>query len=111
MREIKFKFWEPVNKIMSLWGEFDYTFIVETPVHGAIMQYIGLKDINGKEIYEGDIMKAEDGTWEVQWRDAANFALINDAKQEGSVAFADGTYALEETEIIGNIYENPELLK
>jgi len=73
------------------------------------MQYTGLKDKNGKEIYEGDIVKKfnsadhprkpnkECGTFKVEW----NYA-------QASFGMTGGRSHIYE--IIGNIYENPELL-
>jgi uncharacterized phage protein (TIGR01671 family) len=103
MREIKFRAWDKKarNMIMGL------------PVHSAVaqkivtksvdlltnfpseddkfilMQFTGLKDKNGKQIYEGDVLKYEKYIINVEWNEEAG----ND-----------------DFEIIGNVYENPELL-
>lgn len=67
---------------------------------GVLMQYTGLKDKNGVEIYEGDVLKGNTKNNSVFW----NEKLMQ--WQTDSVML----WAYYEPEIIGNIYENPELL-
>jgi hypothetical protein len=75
-----------------------------------LLQYTGLEDKNGIEIYEGDI--CENGDWE---EDAHCYRTWNDVVEwkDGDAGFS-GTYPNVDgmkCEVIGNIYENPELLK
>jgi hypothetical protein len=65
-----------------------------------IMQYTGLKDKNGIEIYEGDILK-----WPIGMPGVVRTRNLFD----GDMSF-DGT-EVRHAEVIGNIYENPELVK
>ena len=74
----------------------------------VLLQYAGLKDKNGKKIYEGYIIKKSSGAiGEVVYLKAtAGYKLYNNG-QVFDLFEADARYL----EIIGNIYENPELLK
>ena len=80
-----------------------------------IMQYTGIKDKNGKEIYEGDIIRLKhhiDKRINVVGKvvflsEQASFGIIDDLGQEYPL-FRNTT---EQIEIIGNIYENSELLE
>jgi uncharacterized phage protein (TIGR01671 family) len=111
MRTIKFRAWDPLNKYF-VFCEFNkiHTVIVsDLYLEGYVQQFTGLLDKNGKEIYEGDIVFDEDGefskTCKIEWNnESASFIGIS--------IDDDGGFTMEEIdgEIIGNIYENPELL-
>lgn len=84
-----------------------------------LMQYTGLKDKNGKEIYEGDIVKCWDDsaiTKKYEWGlDKIHVGVIKYNPPHFSLVIEDIQLihwsSAENIEIIGNIYENPELLK
>lgn len=129
MREIKFRAWHEPNKIMldviainfslmeitadietrKIYPELDYWW-KETDIPFSeivLMQFTGLHDKNGVEIYEGDIIEYKTV---YEW----------DKKpiKRAEVVFENGVFSpmgvemdLSRSEIIGNIYENPELLK
>ncbi|MDO4720942.1 MAG: YopX family protein [Peptostreptococcaceae bacterium] len=82
-----------------------------------LIQYTGLKDRNGQEICEGDVLKAidielEDGFFiggfagYVEW-DAPAFVFKSGRNGE----YADPLNHTDEFDVIGNIFENPELLR
>lgn len=126
MREIKFRAWDNKNLGWCFYTNADCMKNLYNP-NCIIMQSTGLKDKNGKEIYEGDIVSekvnrnveemldgtkvfprwVEIGRWPVEFYDNC-FVLKG---------LMNGNYqskyypSLKTLEIIGNIYENPELLK
>lgn len=68
----------------------------------ALMQYTGLKDKNGKEIYEGDIVRS--GNWIAEVPSINEFILQ-------AMTYGQSMTDYTRTIVIGNIYENPELIK
>lgn len=126
MREIKFRAWNDLKGMitnpMSM-STVVSRFIKEfrpaptgfgsraeevKPDDYILMQYTGLKDKNGKEIYEGDVVKyggASKGIGEVSWREA-EFSIRAD--DDGSALFLP--IRTTSVEVIGNIYENTELV-
>jgi uncharacterized phage protein (TIGR01671 family) len=78
-------------------------------VNESVGQFTGLHDKNGKEIYEGDIIVHASGSsimYIVEWH---NTELVG--KQIGSSSYAGISYWIDVTEVIGNIHDNPELMK
>lgn len=71
---------------------------------GVLMQSTWLKDKNSQEIYEGDIVKIEDRFWGV-YRDESylEYFIMNWESNEPMYSYAH-------YEVVGNIYENPELI-
>lgn len=124
MREIKFRSWLKERK------EFIYDFVMDSILNSEnerciVSQYAGRKDIDGLDIYEGDILQSDyypcspedDYVLVVEYEDGCFWAtkrLKADATARGiSDGMAEPLHELRGTEfkVIGNIYENPELLK
>lgn len=124
MREIKFRAWHKYQKRMlydlyldfqgniGIWNyeETEIKFIDRSDCL-ILMQYTGLKDINGVEIYEGDLVAVADyanweGLYKVIWDEENLMYMLEDA-------FGDREKLCEFEEYLvkGNVYENPELLE
>lgn len=118
-REIKFRAWDKDKKelreVTGINWYDEYIWVDETPMSGdklpvettPILQYTGLKDKNGKEIYEGDILK--DGVFisQVVWNtEGAYFHLKRGDTYSGYTLSSE----VDRCEVVGDIYTNPELL-
>ncbi len=117
MREIKFRAWTDKAMISEFLpcGNSQAVYIhsgneIKIINNCILMQYTGLNDNNGKEIYEGDIIHHgqeetsgeynevifQNGLFGMRWQQSSLWHILNDSHS---------------FEVIGNIYENPELIK
>lgn len=121
MREIKFRCW---NNNQMLYWDFDSAHEIFIQLNSfpipfqPLMQYIGLKDKNGKEIYEGDIVNIEISKnifeiFKIEYRapefiltDNNNFYRDRPERLQGYNGFTLGS-----CEVLGNVYENQDILE
>ena len=123
-RTIKFRAWDKKKEVMFepssiswkngvLWvcdshGENKLEYKLINP-NSELMQFTGLLDKNGKEIYEGDIgFFFKNANFIIDWDDEYGKYMYCYRKGKGAGGFS-GTTA-KRFQVIGNIYENPELL-
>jgi len=123
MREIKFRAWNESEKIMISWStmkqsvfnsgktNFLYDILIAKKSKYAIMQYTGLKDRNGKEIYEGDIclyIGTNMSSMEIKF-EIGSFVGVGPFNTHPISVYLDAI-DFESIEVIGNIYEDKHLL-
>ena len=105
-REIKFRAWDKTLKVMA--GPFVFGQMVGPTDVFEFLQYTGLKDKNGKEIYEGDVVRSFNDYW-----DGCESLDLICWWGDGEWSFGGHPWCEvgeEKCEVIGNIYEHPEPL-
>jgi len=131
MRKIKFRVWHKFTHLMATVDMLDFTLdayrahddVFSGSGHFAdieIMQFTGLLDMHGKEVYEGDIVNPYGYPYDASKLVAFNHHEVVRYDEQGLLLpFHESTGYESETwiddyakyEIIGNIHENPELVK
>lgn len=132
MRELKFRAWDgkrirydvtgfehgSLNEMHGVFLDGDYYAIFESAdkQHGdiasraVVMQFTGLHDKNGTEIYEGDIVAGKRCKSVVEFKNNIGSCGCCYESFEGSGFIAEDVRLGKVCEVIGNIYKNPELI-
>ena len=127
MREIKFRVWIGNTKeMLDVWEiDFNINQVIVGDDNEEIwsyyysghkqdcdlMQFTGRIDKNGKEVFESDFLQDQHGVGEVVWLDSRGGWAVSTENEGYFYPHSYGEYQLKNTEVIGNKYENPELLK
>ena len=118
-REIKFRAWDKRHNSMEYIN--DLYWFEENGIHDfnndnyIFMQNTGLKDKNGKEIYDSDIVKVTWGSgkivfYEVKYCGSLGYHYLRDTKNKEDDDIIC-IYDYSQMDVIGNVFDNPELLK
>ena len=118
-REIKFRAWDKRHNSMEYIN--DLYWFEENGIHDfnddnyIFMQNTGLKDKNGKEIYDSDIVKITWGSgkivfYEVKYCESLGYHYLRDTKNKEDDDIIC-IYDYSQMDVIGNVFDNPELLK
>ena len=132
-RKIKFRAWDKAKQMWSNYKSYDGTLYFMDKNLGCwygsyherykdfdLMQYTGIKDINNVEIFEGDIVEVykerinfKDTTIVKFDENRASFVLVSQDNDNGYLSYDISYYNYNEVyyKVIGNIYENKDLLK
>ena len=128
MREIKFRAWDEEEKCIIEWNDTFFSDMSAVTMYQSyfsdiempLMQYIGRKDKNGKEIYEDDIVDVvmlegvcnPSTKYLVEYHNTGFYLKCKNIDDDiGYVEICGYECCIKSMEIIGNIHENPELLE
>jgi len=125
MREIKFRAWHrgipkrirhsgfPAQMFYDEWSGEVLGFMHQKQDIEAVMQFTGLKDKNGKDIYEGDILTFTEWSWSRKLGNVSKDTFVKVVWSHAGFILEGSKFEwnFEKGEIVGNIYQNPELVK
>ena len=126
MRDIKFRGkdygndWQYGCLVQEVWGQDKILMIKKNKREWSVLedtigQYLGLKDNNGTEIYEGDIVKVKNCQYHIGQviydTEYAEYEIEIDKNTIFPISVCYGDASELDIEVIGNIYDNPDLLK
>lgn len=135
LREIKFRAWNGAEMVYDITvGRFGAFYVnpgakkdgldekdgasltqlnTKYPDTTPVMQYTGLKDKNGKEIYEGDLvgLNEPDNAWQVDFYTPKAAYVIWSETPYNNFVLTEAFFRRNKVEVIGNIWEHPELLE
>lgn len=123
-RVIKFRAWYKEKKNMydvysiilgsgavSIWDETEHPSNWLMPNKVELMQFTGLKDKNGKDIYESDLVKEGKKVFKVFWNDLGSGSWWFSSYTKDKEWLHVSKVNVSQLEVIGNIYKNKDLLK
>lgn len=120
MNVVKFRVWDIDEKKMyshsqlhnsELIAALYATENIKGKGHIKIMQYVGVNDRKGIEIYEGDIIRNHTAAlWVISFKNGSFIGTWNNSGHEHTMQLYDNPISKEDW-IVGNIYQNSELLK
>ncbi len=111
LKDIKFRAW--IKRARQMSKPFTLLEAFGTLVDGelVLMQWTGLKDKNGREIFEGDVVRfaGDSRRGVVFYSERAGAFLINKTGDSTDASFGFAAYPGNDWRVVGNIYEHPEL--
>lgn len=123
MSEIRFRAWDKEAKqflhdIQNEWGGADgdyppFPFYIDNK-NFVVEQYTGIKDKNDEKIYEGDIVIYKNGfKYYVEWSEINAMWCLVQIRTKLAIPYTGGINGqdIHRCEVIGNLHENPELMK